>query len=154
MDRTDQGDRYLLCRIGSCIGALGLGVVRETMRPLPIAPLGGGAPPFVLGLAIVRGVPIPVIDAAAVLGSSESTRPGRFVSLKVGERSAALAVDAVLEIRSLPPGMLAETPPLLLGADRGLVSLVGELDAKLLAVLEAARLVPESVWAQISAAKV
>jgi purine-binding chemotaxis protein CheW len=121
--------------------------VRETMRPLPIESLTG-APSFVLGLAIIRGFPVPVIDTGRLLGSPASdTR--RFVSLKLGERSAALAVDDVLGIRSLPTVTLSETPPLLRGADQRLVAVIGTLDSRLLLVLEAARLVLDPVLSSI-----
>ena len=151
MNREEGGDRFLLCRIGSCIGALSVKDVRETMRPLPIEPLSG-APSFVLGLAIVRGSPTPVIDAGRLLGSSASA-PARFISLKMEERAAVLAVDAVLDIRVLPKGILVDTPPLLREADQSLVSVIGALDAELLVVLEAARLLPESVWSSIKLEK-
>jgi purine-binding chemotaxis protein CheW len=145
LNRQDGDDRFLLCRIGSCIGALAVKDVRETMRALPIEPLSG-APSFVLGLAIVRGSPTPVIDAGRLLGSSSSS-PARFISLKLDERAA------VLDIRVLPKGILADTPPLLREADQPLVSVIGALDAKLLVVLEAARLVPDSVWSSIKLEK-
>jgi purine-binding chemotaxis protein CheW len=155
MSQGEENDRFLLCRIGSRIGALALKDVRETMRPLPIEPLMG-TPPFVLGLAIIRGFPTPVVDAGRLVGPSPlastpmvSPTPARFVSLKVGERTTALAVDAVLDIRSLPAETLSTMPPLLLGGDAHLVSVLGALDAKLLLVLEAARLVPDSVWSAI-----
>jgi purine-binding chemotaxis protein CheW len=151
LNREEEGDRFLLCRIGSCIGALAVKDVRETMRPLPIEPLSG-APSFVLGLAIVRGSPTPVIDAGRLLGSSAST-PARFISLKMEERAAVLAVDAVLDIRVLPKGILVDTPPLLREADQRLVSVIGALDAELLVVLEAARLLPDSVWSSIKLEK-
>ena len=151
MNREEGGDRFLLCRIGSCIGALAVRDVRETMRALPIEPLSG-APSFVLGLAIVRGSPTPVIDAGRLLGSSSSS-PARFISLKLEERAAVLAVDAVLDIRVLPKGVLVDTPPLLREADQRLVSVIGTLDAKLLVVLEAARLVPDAVWSSLELEK-
>ena len=151
MNREEEGDRFLLCRIGSCIGGLAVKDVRETMRPLPIEPLSG-APSFVLGLAIVRGSPTPVIDAGRLLGSSSSS-PARFISLKLEERAAVLAVDAVLDIRVLPKGVLVDTPPLLREADQRLVSVIGTLDARLLVVLEAARLVPDAVWSSIELEK-
>jgi purine-binding chemotaxis protein CheW len=151
LNREEGGDRFLLCRIGSCIGALAVKDVRETMRPLPIEPLSG-APSFVLGLAIVRGSPTPVIDAGRLLGSSAST-PARFISLKMEERTAVLAVDAVLDIRVLPKGILVDTPPLLREADQPLVSVIGALDAELLVVLEAARLLSDSVWSSIKLEK-
>jgi purine-binding chemotaxis protein CheW len=150
-------DLFLLCRIGSSIGALALKDVRETMRPLPIEPLAG-TPPFVLGLAIVRGFPTPVIDAARLLSPSAlpfspiaSPSLSRFVSLKLGDRTAALAVDAVLDVRPLAAGILVDIPPLLRGAGEELVAVVGALDTRLLLVLEAARLVPDSVWSAINA---
>ena len=144
-----EGDhRFLLCRIGSRIGALTLKDVREVMRPLPIEPLAG-TPPFVLGLAIVRGSPRPVIDAGRLLGPIGLASPARFVSLRLGERTAVLAVDAVLDVRSLPAGAVADIPPLLREAGADLVSAIGALDTELLLVLEAARLVPESIWGAI-----
>jgi purine-binding chemotaxis protein CheW len=154
MTRAEEDDRFLLCRIGSRIGALTLKDVRETMRPLPIEPLAG-TPPFVLGLAIVRGFPAPVIDAGRLLGPSASPSTpissARFISLKLGERTAALAVDAVLDVRSLGAGILADIPPLLGEAGADLVSALGTLDTELLLVLEAARLVPDSVWSVMKA---
>jgi purine-binding chemotaxis protein CheW len=157
MSRAEENDRFLLCRIGSRIGALALRDVRETMRPLPIEPLMG-TPPFVLGVTIVRGFPTPVVDACRLLCPSvlpstpiTSPSPTRFVSLKLGERTAVLVVDAVLDVRSLPVGILADIPPLLREAGDELVSVIGVLDTKLLIVLEAARLIPDSVWSAIKA---
>jgi purine-binding chemotaxis protein CheW len=49
--------------------------------------------------------------------------------------------------------MLADIPPLLGETGADLVSVIGALDAKLLLVLEAARLVPDSVWNAIKASK-
>jgi purine-binding chemotaxis protein CheW len=156
--RAKESDRFLLCRIGSRIGALALKDVRETMRPLPIEPLTG-MPSFVLGVAIVRGFPAPVVDAGRLLDpfASPSTpiiasSSARFVSLKLGKRTAALAVDAVLDIRPLAVGILADIPPLLREAGAEQMAAIGALDSQLLFVLEAARLVPESVWSAIKAA--
>jgi len=55
----------------------------------------------------------------------------------------------VLEIRALPAEMLANIPPLLQEAATGLIALIGTLDAQLLLVLQAARLVPDSAWEAI-----
>jgi len=126
------------------------------MRPLPVVPLPGSAA-FVLGLTIVRGTPAPVVDARRLLGptvasfSDDSSPPAsRFIAIKLAQRTAVLAVDAVLGIRPLPAGMLASIPPLLRGAQAELVSVVGALDAELLLVLEAARLIPDSIWDAIN----
>jgi purine-binding chemotaxis protein CheW len=154
MSHGEESNRFLLCRTGSRIAALALEDVRETMRPLPIEPLLG-APPFVLGVALIRGIPTPVVDAGSLVGRATSPSPGlspspaRFVSLELGDRTAALAVDAVLGVCSLPAESLLTFPPLMLGVDAQLVSVMGALDTKLLLVLEAARLVPDSIWIAI-----
>ncbi len=156
---AEESDRFLLCRIGSRIGALALKDVRETMRPLRIEPLPG-MPPFVLGAAIVRGFPAPVVDAGRLLKPLASPSPpvisspsARFVSLKLGERTAVLAVDAVLDIRPLAAGMAADIPPLMRETGAEQMAVIGALDAQLLFVLEAARLVPEPVWSAIKASE-
>ncbi len=114
-------------------------------------------PSFVLGLAIVRGAPTPVVDGKTLLGTSEGnrSRPTRFVMLRIGERSAALAVDAVAGIRELAVDSLGELPPLLHdAASAEVVSAMGMLDSELLVVLRSARVVPESVWAKLEAKEI
>jgi len=128
---------------------LPLEYVLETMRPLPVEPLSG-APQFVQGLAIIRGAPVPVVDAARLLGA-EATRPSRFVTLKADERRVALAVDSVLGVRSIPDGSLQALPPLLRDAGAEIVSKIGMLDAELLLVLRSVRFVTEDLWAKLSA---
>jgi purine-binding chemotaxis protein CheW len=128
--------------------ALPLEHVEETMRPLPVEAIAG-VPSYVLGVSIIRGVPVPVVDTAGLI-SAEPGLPSRFVTIRAGRRHVALAVDAVLEIRPLPAEWLAELPPLL-GPDRAdAIAALGSLDARLLVVLEATRIVPDSLWATIA----
>src|SRR5205085_1730186 len=94
-----ESGQVLLCRMGGRACALRIAQVVETMRPLPVEPVAG-APPFVLGVTLLRGAPAPVIDGGALLGSGRS-QPTRFVTLRVGERRAVLAVEAVLGVRTL-----------------------------------------------------
>jgi purine-binding chemotaxis protein CheW len=140
----DSGSEHVLvCRSRGIQIALPLEHVVETMRPLPIEPIGS-APLFVLGLALVRGEPIPVVDAARLIGgtASEATR---FVTLRAGARSVALAVDAVLVVRALSRAALNALPSLLSEIDEGVISAVGRLDAELLVVLRSAQIVSDSV---------
>jgi purine-binding chemotaxis protein CheW len=121
------------------------------MRPLPIEPLAG-TPPFVLGLAIIRGLPTPVVDGARLVGGA-AVEATRFVTLKRGPRPAALAVGEVLGVRTLPDGALAEVPRLLREASADVIASIGALDAELLLLLETAHLVPDAVWSAIGAAE-
>ncbi|MGN6104491.1 MAG: chemotaxis protein CheW [Kofleriaceae bacterium] len=129
----------VIVRVSSVSCALPVGVVVETMRPLPIAPLAD-APAGVIGTSVVRGAAIPVLDLAAVLGAPAGAR-GRFVVVRVGERRVALLVDEVVDVRAVPPDDLAAIPPLLRDAARDVVARIGALDRELRVVLDAARLV-------------
>ena len=135
----------ILCRVGTRLCILPLSCVVETMRPQPVEAVVG-APSFVCGLAVIRGLPTPVVDARRLLGADEQSPPTRFVTLKVGARFVALAVDAVIGIRPLAGLTTDELPPLLDQAD-GPASAVGAVDRELLQVLQGARLIPAAVWA-------
>jgi purine-binding chemotaxis protein CheW len=153
---TDRGPgeqlSLLICRVGSRLCGLPLAHVVETMRPLPIEPLAH-LPSFVDGVSVIRGRPTPVIDARRLLGAD--AQPGartRFVTLELGQRSAALAVDAVLGVRDVDVHHLAQLPLLLRDAQNDLVAALGTLDRELLVVLERSRLLPEAVWSAIAQA--
>jgi purine-binding chemotaxis protein CheW len=122
--------------------------VVETMRPLPIESLPG-APPFVRGVSMLRGVPVPVVDAGALLGTADGAQPTRFVSMRAGPRRVVLAVEEVLGVRDLPAAALQDLPPLLGAAGAGVISAIGALDAAFLLVVEAARIVPEATWGSL-----
>jgi purine-binding chemotaxis protein CheW len=130
----------LVCRLGTRLVGLPVAHVVETMRPLPVEKLSG-APRFVSGVSVIRGVPTPVVDAGQLLGEPES-RPGRFVTIRVDDRTVAFAVDEVLEVRAIPTESLRGLPPLLREAGAEAVAAIGTLDAKLLLVLHSTRLVP------------
>lgn len=141
----------LVCRAGTQVCAIPLEHVLETMRPLPVQPLAD-LPPFVDGLALIRGSPTPVVDARRLLGASGRLEPcQRYVTLRLGARHAALAVDAVVGVRRVNLGQLGELPPLLRTPGNDLVLALGALDQELLVVLERSRLLPESIWQALGA---
>jgi purine-binding chemotaxis protein CheW len=139
----------VLTRVGSRVCAIAAAHVSETMRPLPVEPFAN-MPSFVLGVSIVRGAPVPVVDLARLLGVTDGRAPGRFLCMRVGVRRAALAVDAVLGVRTLDLDALGQLSPLLGEAGAGAVEAIGALDSELLLLLRDARLVPDSVWAAIA----
>jgi len=117
------------------------------MRPLPVE-FVGGAPEFVSGLSIIRGVPLPVVDTGSLLGEKGPPHT-RFVIVKAGSHLVALAVDEVLGLRAIPADSLQELPPLLGNARAELIVSIGAIDSQLLLVLRTARVVPESFWAAL-----
>lgn len=148
---TPSQAKCLLVHVGELLCALPLEHVAETMRPLPVRTIPG-APAFVHGAAVIRGVPVPVVDAALVLGVDSSPRTaGRFITLKTADRQVAFAVDQVVGVRDLDPSEVGKLPPLLRDASAHVVAALGTLDAELLVVLQAGKLVPEDVWASLAA---
>jgi purine-binding chemotaxis protein CheW len=139
----------LFCRIQGRLCALPLERVRESMRPLPIEPLGG-ASTFVSGLAVIRGETVPIVDAARLFGACDSS-PGRWVTLTVGERCIALAVDSVQGVLALPAESLTTLPALLREAGGDVVEATGVHDAELLLLLASAHWVPEELWTRLDA---
>src|SRR5437870_3725437 len=117
------GQVSLLCRLQSYLGALPIEHVIETMRPLAVEPLAG-APPFVRGVAIVRGAPVPVVDVSLLVAGS-SVPAGRFVSIRTGRRRAVLAVQGVVGVRQIALPSLRELPPLLGDSSTAVVSAMG-----------------------------
>lgn len=132
--------------------ALPLAHVVETMRPLPVEALSGTAP-FVDGVSIIRGMPVPVIDLARLLGNASAEARTRLVLVKVGERRVALAVVRVIGVRSLEPVTVVALPPLLSGVSSDVIAAIGSLDARLLFVLETSRVLPRSSWAILEGAE-
>jgi purine-binding chemotaxis protein CheW len=139
----------LLCRVGDLLCALPLEHVEEAMRPMAVEAIAG-VPSFVRGLAVVRGAPMPVVDAACLLSGVRS-HPTRFVTVKTGSRRVALAVDAVVGVVEIPPGSLDAVPRLFQDVSLDVIAAVGTLDGDLLIVLQSAHLIPEEYWSLLEA---
>jgi purine-binding chemotaxis protein CheW len=172
----EQSERFLLIRGHGQLCALVLAQVEEVMRPQPTRAVAG-APPFVRGVALIRGAAVPVVAAYALFGdgtpndgASDDGAPhedgpdtsaphdgkngasGRYVTLRTGDRRVALAVDEVLGVRTIAVARFSALPPLLGRANADIVSALGMLDAELLVVLRTGRLVPKAIWPAIDAA--
>ncbi|HTQ04823.1 MAG TPA: CheW domain-containing protein [Polyangiaceae bacterium] len=140
--RDEARKPLLVVDAGGCRAGIPLACVRETMRPLAITAVAG-APHFVLGLAVIRGASVPVVDLGALVGAPSDRPPfGRFVTLAVDGRFVALAVERVIGVSELDVQALESMPPLLRGAAGDAVNALALLDAALLVLLEAGRLVP------------
>jgi purine-binding chemotaxis protein CheW len=152
MDREGQRParpQALLVRGGDRLCAIPLDHVVETMRPLPTASLDG-APPFVLGVSVVRGEPVPVVDLARALAGDGAGASARYVLVRAGGRRFALAVSEVSGVVALDPGE-SRALPLLADACGAALAEVTTRDEELLLVLRPARLVPPEAWSAIAA---
>ncbi len=145
---ASPSNTFLICRGGSELCALPIEHVVETMRPLPIKAIPD-MPSFMLGVAIIRGDPTPVVHVANLLDGVAERSPTRFVSIKLGARPLAFALDSVIGIRTLGMEVLSDIPLLLQAVDSNRVAAIGILDTELLLVLRSARLVPSAVWSTL-----
>lgn len=127
----------LICRVDARGCAVPIEHVREVMRPCAVQRLAS-APPWVLGVGVIRGDTVPVVDAGILL-AGEACMASRFVVLRAGSRRVALAVAGVLGIRPLAEGVRSLPP--LLAAGSGLVASLALMDGELHEVLEGSRLV-------------
>ncbi len=134
----------VLFRARSRLCALPASQIVEAMRPRPIETLAD-MPAFVLGLSLVRGALIPVVDVGAVLGADDSPRTTRFLTLRIGERCVALAVEAVIGVRNISAGSLQQLPPLLREATTSVIADIATLDESFLLVFRAARLLTKEM---------
>ncbi|HEV8549193.1 MAG TPA: chemotaxis protein CheW [Polyangiaceae bacterium] len=143
--QEQERQRWLVVEAGMHRVALSLSGLRETMRPLPIEPVRG-APGFVLGLAVIRGAALPVVDLGAVLGrTGDAATFTRFISLEHDGRAAALAVEAVEGFVTLERREFSALPPLLTHAAGDAVEALTLHDRALVWVLSASRLLPQVV---------
>jgi purine-binding chemotaxis protein CheW len=139
-------DRVLVVEVKERFCALPLGQVIETMRPLPVETLAG-LPPFVTGVATIRGIPTPVVDLGAILGVSDDSTGQRFVTVRAADRQVALLVSTIIGIRDLDMlTAIQDLPPLLQEASRDIVEKIGTLDERFLMVLQAGWRLPDAVW--------
>lgn len=130
----------LVFGVGELLCALALCDVVETIRPLPVQPLAGTAD-VLLGVSVIRGLAVPVIDTARLLGAA-AERPCRFVTTRTEQGPLAYATGPVRGVLPVKPGP-GRPPPMLAAAATPLVAAVGVLDSQPLLFLRGAGLVAE-----------
>ena len=129
---------WVVFRVGERRCALPAAAVIEVMRPQPIRPVAR-ARDGVLGVATIRGALLPVVAAAALFGEEVAT-PARFITLRLGDRAVALAVDDVIGVERI--GDVSALPPLLAEASAGVIEGIAQLDSELLLLLRSGYLAP------------
>jgi chemotaxis signal transduction protein len=128
--------RLLQCVIGGGAFAFPLAAVTEVVPYAPPRRLPGQ--PVEAGVTMLRGEPLPSLDAAARMGMRVDEAAGRMVVLATREGPCAVVVSETREIAAVDPERLAP-PPAGAGASEYVVALV-EIEGELVAVLDPERL--------------
>lgn len=107
-DFRESGLRYLFFRVCGRTLAMEILHVEEVIVPREVVP-APPAPDIILGVVNVRGRVVTVLALARILGFGEaSPEPSALVVLRLPDMALAVGADALLGIRSLPPGELGE----------------------------------------------
>lgn len=139
----------VLVRSGNLFCALPLASVIETLRSPPITTIAG-APDWVQGVAVIRGATVVVVDLGIMLGAgSAEVKQARVVTLRVGARVVALAVESITGVREFDRAMLSEVPPLMMQAHPEVFTAIGLLDGELMLVLDGSRIITEEELARL-----
>ena len=146
-----MGGQSLVFRADTHLAAIGLEHVTEVLRPLPVEELAG-VPPYVRGICVLRGRPVPVVDIGLLLGGERTAsedRAARFVGVRTGPQTAVLAVDTVVGIRDVPMERLHDLSSV---TGSAACTAVGAIGREPLLLLETGRVIPDSVWDALEAA--
>lgn len=95
---------HVRVRCGGEHYALPVAGVREIAELGQITPVPG-APTAVLGIWNLRGDVMAVLELATLLGLEREAEPTRIIVAEDGELRAGLAVEAVLDVGSLPEAL-------------------------------------------------
>ena len=115
--------------------------VHEIIRMLEITRIPG-APEFVEGVINLRGRIIPVIDLRKRFNfeKKEPDKLTRIVVVEIEEKIVGFIVDSVSEVLRLPSSKVEPPPPIVGGIDSEYISGVGNLDNRLLILLDLGKL--------------
>jgi len=130
-------DGHLLrCVIGGAAFAFPLAAVTEVVAYAPPRRLPGQATEA--GVTMLRGTPLPTLDAAARMGLEADDGAGRMVVLATRAGPCAVVVGDTDEIVEVAPERL--TPPPAGAGASGFVAALVEIAGELVAVLDPERL--------------
>lgn len=128
--------------IGFCVAgetyALPIGDLREILKVPPITEVPR-VPRFVLGVAPVRGMVVPILCMRRRLGFPPAPigRSSRVLVCEVDGERYGLLVDAVSAVERLQEGQIERSPQLGGGAAAEFVAGIGRAGARLIILLDA-----------------
>jgi purine-binding chemotaxis protein CheW len=104
-----------------------------------------GAPPFVAGIAQVRGRVLPVVDLRVRFGlaPADATLDSRLIVGQHGERVVGLLVDSAREVVKVAPGQITPPPPILSHQARGFVKAVAQVGPRVIMLVDFAGVIGE-----------
>lgn len=122
--------QIVVTRVHTTECGIDIASVLGILPPQAITPIPG-AQPEVLGLIVLRGQAVPIVDFRLVLGApaGEFTAETRFVLVQTGDDAIELVVDGVAEVLQVEPDMIQELKDnfAVVPAVRGIIRLTDRL---------------------------
>jgi len=99
------------------------------------------APSFVEGVTNLRGSVLPVVDLRKRFGllMEQATKNSRIVVVAIDGVKVGMIVDGVSEVLRVPEDAIEPPPPMVTTVDTTYITGIAKLDAKLVILLELAR---------------
>lgn len=143
-DADDAPRLHVVFKVAEAEYALPADVVLQMESYTGASPVPCAAP-YVAGIVHLRSRVVPVIDLRARFGlpPRERTLDTRVVVGQIEGRAVALIADSAREVLRLRPSQMQPPPKLLDDAAKGFVRCVGRIDARLVMVLDFAKVIGE-----------
>ncbi len=140
---NEQRQRLIAFNIGTqefCVGTIS---VREIRGWTPTTALPH-APAFVLGVANLRGVVLPIVDLAMQLGfpPTEPTARHAIIVVEHGNQTAGLSVDGVSDIFTAGEEQIQPTPRIAAQIAKLFLRGVIAMEGRLIGVIDISNLLP------------
>ncbi|HEU0301032.1 MAG TPA: chemotaxis protein CheW [Longimicrobium sp.] len=138
----DEGAQAVAFRLGGELHGCDIRLVEEVVTKRTIHPLPD-VPPHVLGVLMLRGEMVPVMDVSAALGLALARdRPPAILVVGMGGGRVGVAVESVHEVLEVPADSVRPAPHT--GGDRdAYVVGVARLDAGLVNLIDLAEILRE-----------
>lgn len=152
---TKQDDE-LLQLVTFSIGDEEFGVnilkVQEIIRTMEITKVPR-APDFVEGVINLRGKVIPIIDLRRRFGLAPKAhdKNTRIIVIEINNVIVGFVVDAVSEVLRIPASTVEPPPPVVAGVESDYISGVGQLQDRLLIMLDLDKLLSSEDMEMLSA---
>jgi purine-binding chemotaxis protein CheW len=140
---NSEPTQYLVLRVADSFCALPVTQVAEVLRPQSLT-ADSRSVPGLLGLARLRGEPVPVFSLAQLLGLGSAAAPAgelaspRLVSVRLAGRAVALLVDEVVGLQVLSANQLTT-----IHLPGGREQQVGQFDDAFARLIELSGLLPQ-----------
>lgn len=139
--------QVVVFQIGKELYSVGIDSVHEIVR-IPCVTEVPDAPPFLEGVINLRGRVIPVIDLRKKLGlpAAEWNKSTRVLITENAGAMVGLLVDAVAEVKKLPPESVDAPPEMIAAVGIEYITGVAKVDDMLIILLDLRKVLSLEGW--------